>query len=78
MPTTFQFQSQAQGQNVTWVGRDCLNRGRGWYARFKESSSSQDKDGTFELAPWVQSLFMDEVVISGIAAMEFRRKVREG
>ena len=77
-----QFHSLAVGQAFSWKkdgmfsGGDlkCVD-GSGQECAFFESSNwALSKDGKIELAPTIQGPFMDEIVVTGIAAIENQRR----
>lgn len=82
--TTHEFRSLATGQTLKWkrdgmfAGGDlkCVNERGELYALFEISLWAMSKDGKFELGPAVQGPLMDEIVVSGIAAVEFHRRQR--
>ena len=77
-----EFRSLATGQLFKWKrdgvfsGGDlkCIDQQDQMVANFENSAWSMKKDGKFEIGPMVQGPFMDEVLISGIAAMEYQRR----
>ena len=43
-------------------------------ANFECNNWAMKKDGKFEIAPMVDGPFFDEIMITGIAAMEYERR----
>lgn len=79
-----QFQSLANGHSFRWKrdgmfsGGDlkCVDEAEQVVAVFEISNWALKKDGKFEVAPGVDGPFFDEVMITGIAAMEQERRRR--
>lgn len=79
-----EFQSQATGGILKWKrdgvfsGGDliCVDQNQQELAVFEISRWALKKDGKFEIAPMIQGLLFDEVMITGIAAMEFAHRQR--
>lgn len=80
--STHEFRSLATGKVFKWKkdgifsGGDlkCIDEREQVCANFESSRWAVKKDGKFEIAPMVQGPFMDEVLVTGIAAMEYQRK----
>ena len=76
------FQSIATGHTYKWkkdgtfsgVDLRCVDETQQIVATFECSNWAMKKDGKFEIAPLVDGPFFDEVMITGIAAMEFQRR----
>ena len=83
--TTHQFQSLANGSVFKWKkdgmfsGGDlvCLDEREQKVATFENSTFAMQKDGKLEIAPWVDGLFFDEILITGLAAVEYFRRRRQ-
>ena len=79
-----EFQSQATGGILKWKrdgvfsGGDliCVDQNQQELAVFEISRWALKKNGKFEIAPMIQGLLFDEVLITGIAAMEFAHRQR--
>ena len=79
-----QFQSLATGNTFKWKrdgvfsGGDlkCIDTTEQVVATFELSNWAMKKDGKFEIAPMVHGPFFDEIMITGIAAMEHERRQR--
>ncbi len=56
----------------------CLGRREQRVARFESSNWARKKEGKFELGYRVKGLLMDELVLSGIAMVEARRRNASG
>lgn len=79
---THVFRSPSTGRTFSWKrdgffsGGDlkCIDDKDQRCAGFECSSWAMKKDGKFELAPRVQGPLMDELVITGIAEVEFQKR----
>ncbi len=56
----------------------CLDTQEQQVARFESSNWAMKKEGKFELGSGVKGLLMDELVVSGIAMVEARRRKDSG
>ena len=52
----------------------CLDQQEKVCARFENNAWALQKDGKFEVGPFVDGVLMDEVVVSGLAMVEARRR----
>lgn len=52
----------------------CLDQQDKVCAKFENSMWALQKDGKFEVGPFVSGVLMDEVVVSGFAMVEARRR----
>ena len=52
----------------------CIDEREQMVANFECNNWAMKKDGKFEIAPMVDGPFFDEVLIRGIAAMEYQRR----
>ena len=83
--TSHIFRSVATGRNITWKrdgilsGGDliCINEEDQVYATFEINAWAAHKDGKFELGADIQGPLMDEIMVSGLAAVEFQRRQRQ-
>ena len=77
-----EFRSSALTGSLKWKrdglfsGGDmlCIDEKEQLFARFQASGWAMKKDGKFELSPEVGGVLMDEIVVSGIAMVELRRR----
>ena len=84
MTYAHEFQSVATGASFKWKrdgvfsGGDmlCLDQREQLVAKFLMANWAMKKGGKFELSPGVNGMLMDEIVTSGIAMVEWRRKQR--
>lgn len=82
--TAHHFQSPATGRLFRWKrdgvfsGGDlkCVDETEQVVANFESNNWAMQKDGKFEIAPLVNGAMFDEVLITGIAAMEYYRRQR--
>ena len=54
----------------------CMDETEQMVANFDCNNWAMKKDGKFEIAPLVNGPLFDEVLITGIAAMEYERRQR--
>lgn len=54
----------------------CVDETEQVVANFESNNWAMQKDGKFEIAPLVNGAMFDEVLITGIAAMEYYRRQR--
>lgn len=52
----------------------CLDQQQKVCAKFENSTWALKKDGKFEVGPFVSGVLMDEVVVTGLAMLEARRR----
>lgn len=54
----------------------CLDQQQKVCARFENSRWPLKKDGKFEVGPSVSGVLMDEVIVTGLALLEARRRTK--
>ena len=77
-----EFRSSALAGSLKWKrdglfsGGDmiCIDEKEQLFARFQASGWAMKKDRKFELSPGVGGVLMDEIVVSGIAMIELRKR----
>lgn len=52
----------------------CLDQQEKVCAKFENSMWAWQKDGKFEVGPFVNGVLMDEIVVTGLAMLEARRR----
>ena len=52
----------------------CLDQQRKICAKFEASMWALQKDGKFEVGPFVSGVLMDEVIVTGLAMLELRKR----
>ncbi len=52
----------------------CLDQQDKVCAKFENSMWALQKDGKFEVGPFVSGVLMDEVIVTGLAMLEARRR----
>ncbi len=79
---THKFRSLASGRLYKWSfdgmgtmgDMVCLDEEEQLVMRFEANRFALNKEGKFELSPAVTGVLMDELVVSGLAMIEYRRK----
>ena len=83
--TAHRFESPASRSLLKWKrdgllgGADmvCVDRQQVLIARFELSKKARGKTGKFMIAPGVEGRWMDEVVISGLAMMQYHKRQKK-
>ena len=83
--TAHRFESPASRSLLKWKrdgllsGADmvCVDRQQVLIARFERSKKARSKTGKFMIAPGVEGRWMDEVVISGLAMMQYHKRQKK-
>ena len=81
MSSSHEFQSRIMGGSLKWKkdgwassNLQCVDEREQVFAKFQRPGWAKRKLGKFELGPSVSGVLMDEIVISGIAMLEWRRR----
>ena len=55
----------------------CVDRQQVLIARFERSKKARRKDGKFMISPGVEGRWMDEVVVSGLAMVQYHKRQKK-
>ena len=55
----------------------CVDRQQVLIARFERSKKARGKTGKFMIAPGVEGRWMDEVVVSGLAMVQYHKRQKK-